>query len=103
MRGRDNRRRGRTDHQEHQLLTRSALFGVAVVALGVSCSGLTRYATHHPYFTVQEVVVDDDAGFTQEEILAWSGLTPGISLWEIDPRQIETRLLAHSWIQTAQV
>jgi cell division septal protein FtsQ len=90
-------------HRPQQLLIRIALSGVALLLLSRCWSGFVSYAVHHPYFALQEIIIDDNAGFTQEEILAWSGLAPGMSLWEIDPKQTEHRLLARAWIQTAQV
>lgn len=64
---------------------------------------LMHYAEHHPYFTVQEVLVEDTGGFPQEEVLKWSGVNVGMSMWAVDPEQVEARLLSHSWIQSAQV
>jgi hypothetical protein len=66
-------------------------------------SALTRYVMHHPYFTVQEIMVNSDGRFSAAEVQAWSGLVQGRSLWRIDPAQVEARLLAQPWIETAQV
>ena len=81
----------------------SFLLIAALGALDVSWSALVAYAAHHPYFTVREIVVNADGGFSEQEVQAWSGLTVGMSLWEIDPAQVEAQLLAHSWIQSAEV
>ncbi|MGH7966224.1 MAG: cell division protein FtsQ/DivIB [Candidatus Binatia bacterium] len=72
-------------------------------ALDVGWSLLARYATAHPYFSLGEIVVEADGRFSQEEIQTWASLAPGMNLWEIDPAQIETRLLAHPWVRTTEV
>lgn len=81
-----------------------ALFTVVFpVGLSVGWSVLARYAEHHPYFTVQEIIVDENVGFSQDDLQEWGGVKVGMSMWEVDPEQVENRLLAHSWIQSAQV
>lgn len=64
---------------------------------------LTQYVEQHPYFAVQEVVIDESAGFSQELVREWSGVSVGMSMWDIDPEQVESQLLSRSWIQSAQV
>lgn len=64
---------------------------------------VTRYAEHHPYFRVQEVLVEEPAGFSPEDIQAWGGVKVGMSMWEVEPEQVENRLLSHSWLQSAHV
>jgi cell division septal protein FtsQ len=73
------------------------------LSLSVGWSVLARYAEHHPYFTVQEIIVEENAGFSQDDLQEWGGVKVGMSMWEVDPEQVESRLLAHSWIQSAQV
>jgi cell division protein FtsQ len=57
----------------------------------------------HPYFTVQEIVVDETGGFSQADLLEWGGIKVGMSMWAVDPEQAKQRLLSHLWIQSAQV
>lgn len=64
---------------------------------------VAQYVEHHPYFTVQEVVIDESAGFAQELVQEWSGVSVGMSMWDVDPERVESQLLSRSWIQTAQV
>jgi cell division septal protein FtsQ len=52
---------------------------------------------------VQEIVVVENAGLSQDDVQEWGGVKVGMSMWEVDPEQVENRLLAHSWIQSAQV
>lgn len=73
------------------------------VGLSLGWSVLTRYAEHHPYFTVREIVVAENAGLSPEELREWGGVKVGMSMWEVDPKQVESRLLAQSWVQSAQV
>jgi hypothetical protein len=66
-------------------------------------SAFTQYAVRHPYFTLQEVVVQSDGQASETEVWAWSGLTLGMNLWAIDPADVEARLRQHSWIRSAHV
>jgi cell division protein FtsQ len=73
------------------------------IGLALSWSLFVRYVERHPYFTVQEFIVDESAGFSQDDVREWSGITVGMSMWEVDPVQVKRQLLSHSWIQSAQV
>lgn len=101
---RENRRKARRSR-----VHRGWYVGIFLLVIGLGSvvdagwSVLTQYASVHPYFTLGEIEVETGGRFSQEEIQTWSGLALGMNLWEIDPVQVETRLLAHPWIRTAQV
>ncbi len=102
-RWRENRRFTRPVQPRRARSTEVALFLLCPVVLWIGGSLLTRYTERHPYFTVQEVLVDETGGFSPDDIQEWGGVRVGMSMWEVDPEQIESRLLAHSWLQSAQV
>lgn len=79
------------------------LLAATLGVLDLSWSIIVPYAEHHPYFTVGDITTDIDGYFSEQEIREWSGVTLGMSLWEVDPTAVEARLLAHPWIQTAEV
>lgn len=62
-----------------------------------------QYVSSHSYFAVTDIAIEAEAPFSPEEILTYSGLTRGMSVWEIDPQQVEERLLAVSGVRAAQV
>jgi cell division septal protein FtsQ len=62
-----------------------------------------QYIYSHPYFVVTDIAIEAEAPFSPEEILVQSGLTRGMSVWAIDPQQVEERLLTVSGIRAAQV
>ena len=97
---RGNRRLTRSHPRRRLDLVLSVLFPVGCV---VGWMLLTQHAEHHPYFTVQEVLVEDTGEFSQEDVLAWSGVNVGMSMWEVDPQRVEKQLLSYSWIQAAHV
>lgn len=101
---RENRRKARRARAHRGWYVGAFLL---VVGLGgvvdAGWSVLTQYASVHPYFTIGEVVVEAGGRFSPEEIQTWASVAPGMNLWEIDPVQVETRLLAHPWVHTAQV
>ena len=82
-----------------------------VVVLGIGLyaptgwAAFSRYIQHHPYFAISDIDVELEAGalFSQEEIVAWSGLFRDINLWTVDPEQVSTRLLAYQGIRGVEV
>jgi cell division protein FtsQ len=66
-------------------------------------SAFTQYAMRHPYFRLQEMIVQSNGQASDTEVWAWSGLTLGMNLWAIDPAAVEERLRKHLWIRSAQV
>ncbi len=101
VRVRENRRTAR--HSKSSRYAGGFLLAATLGVVDLGWSVLAPYATHHPYFTVGDITVDADGRFSEQEVQEWGGLALGMSLWEIDPAQVEARLLAHPWIQTAEV
>nr|AIA14270.1 POTRA domain, FtsQ-type [uncultured bacterium] len=62
-----------------------------------------QYVSSHPYFAVTDIAIEAEAPFSPEDILTWSGLSRGMSVWAIDPGQVEARLLTVSGIRAVQV
>jgi cell division protein FtsQ len=98
---RENRRT--TRHSKRGKYAGGFLLAATLGVLDLGWSVLAPYAVHHPYFTVGDITIDTDGPFAEQEIQEWGGVRLGMSLWEIDPTQVEARLLAHPWIQTAEV
>lgn len=65
----------------------------------------SHYIQQHPYFSLATIDVELDAGslFSQEEIVTWGGIAPGMNLWTVDPEQIRTRLLTNQGIRDVDV
>jgi len=103
LRSRNNRRLTRPTRPRRRRQLDLALVVLFPFGCIFGWLSLTHYAEHHPYFTVQEVAIEDNGGFSQEDVLEWSGVNVGLSMWTVDPEQVEERLLSHSWIQSAQV
>jgi len=80
-----------------------ALFICLPVVCALSWSFFVGYVERHPYFTVREFIVDENVGFSQDDVQEWSGISVGMSMWDVDPAQVKSQLLSHSWIQSAQV
>ena len=79
------------------------LLGVVLWGAPSGWSVFRQYVYAHSYFAVTDIAIEAEAPFSPEEILTHSGLTRGMSVWEIDPQQVEERLLAVSGIRAAQV
>jgi hypothetical protein len=52
---------------------------------------------------VNDISIETEAPLSQEDLLLWSGLTIGMSVWSVDPEQVEARLLASPGVRTARV
>lgn len=66
---------------------------------------VSQYIHHHPYFAITTIDVELEAEtlFSKEEIIVWSGITPGMNLWSVDPEQVRTRLLTYQGIRDVEV
>ncbi|MBI2962708.1 MAG: FtsQ-type POTRA domain-containing protein [Deltaproteobacteria bacterium] len=81
-----------------------ALAGAAALAGATVAAGrLLGWAKAHPYFAVREIDVAAHGRLDGETLLAWSGLAPGMSVWDVRERDAEARLLAHPRIREASV
>jgi hypothetical protein len=49
----------------------------------------------HPYFAVREVVVGTGRRLAASEVRDVAGIGPGMSIWDVDPRAMEARLVQH--------
>ena len=74
---------------------------VATALAAAAAARVTRWTTAHPYFAVQEVVVEGTSD--PATVTAWSGIEKGASLWSIDPERTVIRLLAHPRIRAATI
>lgn len=95
--------------------TALAVAGAAVLAMALTVPRSVSWLIDHSYFSIEGVdVVPSRLGararlalgqprLTPEEIEAWVDLPPGISIFRVDPRQIERRLESHPWIRRATV
>src|SRR5260221_14566333 len=102
-RWRENRRFTPSSHSPRRRYADLVLLLFLPGGLWLGGSVLTRYAEHHPYFCVQEVLVEETAGFSPEDIQDWGGVKVGMRMWEVEPEQGESRLLSHLWVQSASV
>ncbi len=84
----------------------TAALAAVVLVVGVAVverAALGRWAVHHPYFAVSEIVVVPTHHVRQGALLQWMGLRPGMSIWSLEPRALERRLEEHPWIRRARV
>lgn len=57
----------------------------------------------HPYFALTEIVVSPTRHVRAGALLEAAGLTPGISLWRVDPAELVARLETNPWVHRASV
>ena len=73
--------------------TRLLVFILLLGGLWIVGGQLLRFVADQPYFALRHVVVHTDGRLLQADIRRWSGLHVGMSVFEVDRRQVETRLL----------
>lgn len=101
---RPNRRTARTSSLRRSWSTLVfLLLAGAILCVSAGWSAVTGYIRWHPYFALKDITVEVEVPLSQEEVIAWSGLGVGMSVWAIDPEQIATRLLASPGVRAARV
>ncbi len=96
------KQRPRWEHKGKILVICALVAGLAA-GLGIGWPWLHTYIIHHSYFALGEILVNTDQRLTPQEVIAWSGLVKGTSLWKISPPEVEKRLVTHPWIRVAHV
>jgi cell division protein FtsQ len=76
---------------------------LALGGLGWAAPRLATAVRGHPYFAVREVVVGPKRRLPASEVRAVAGIAAGMSIWDVDLRAMEERLVHHPWIRTARV
>jgi cell division protein FtsQ len=61
------------------------------------------YVLDHPYFAVQEIKVFGTKMADRADIIEEAGLRRGLSIWRIDPRELERKIERGPWIKKALV
>ncbi|HUE40178.1 MAG TPA: FtsQ-type POTRA domain-containing protein [Candidatus Binatia bacterium] len=83
-----------------------ARVSVVLLAMAASATAVTHasgWAKAHPYFALREIDVEGRGALDANTLLAWAGLSPGMSAWSVDEREAERRLLAHPRVREAMV
>ena len=76
----------------------------AVCAAGLGAARhVGGWAEAHPYFALREIDVHGGRTLDANTLLAWAGLTPGMSVWAVDARAAEQQLLSRPRIRAAAV
>ncbi len=53
----------------------------------------------HPYFSVKEITITGYEKVGGSEIVALTGLKPGVNIWKVDPTLVEAKLSRHPWVR----
>jgi cell division septal protein FtsQ len=85
------------------LVLRAVTVGLAVASAVWASPWIVTAVHDHPYFAVREVVVGTGRRLAASEVRQLAGIGPGTSIWDVDPRAMEERLVQHPWIRTARV
>jgi cell division protein FtsQ len=88
------------------LLAGGILTCAAACGLTLTLPTLSRFAVaardallDHDYFSVREIKVQGGDKIGGSGIVAMAGLSHGMNLWKIDPRDIENKIARHPWVK----
>jgi len=99
-----NRRRGaRLGIAVLHEAARGSLVLIAIAAATIGAERAFAWATAHPYFALREIEVEARGRIDPKTLIAWAGLTPGMSIWGVHAAEAERRLLAHPRICEASL
>ncbi len=76
---------------------------VVLATLVVGWPWVREAGRRHPYFAVREIVIRHRGRLADEALRAAAGVEPYSSIWDVDPRAVEARLLAVPWVRSASV
>jgi cell division protein FtsQ len=79
---------------------------LVLIAIGAATIGAERafaWAKAHPYFALREIEVEARGRIDPKTLIAWAGLTPGMSIWSVHAAEAERRLLAQPRICEASL
>jgi hypothetical protein len=98
--------RFRKPRRRLKLLTGSFLLFSAAGGLVVALPKLSHFAVaargallDHEYFSVREIKVQGGEKIGGSGIVAMAGLSHGMNLWKIEPRDIENKIGRHPWVK----
>jgi cell division septal protein FtsQ len=99
-----NRRRGsRLGMAVLRRAARGLLALVAACAATVGGERTLAWAKAHPYFALREIDVDARGRVDAKTLVAWAGLTPGMSIWSVHTDEAERCLLGQPRISAASL
>jgi len=100
---RNRRRSGRTVLAGLAMAARWITMLAGIAAAVASVVWVVDRIESHPYFTLREISVEARGALDAKTLLAWAGIAPGASVWNVHEAEAERRLLAHPRIREAQV
>jgi len=107
----DNRKKNQR-RWRHRLVALGTLVILAGVVLaffewreqiGSTIAAARRFVFDNAYFSVREIQVRGGNKVGGNEIIAMAGLRHGMNLWDIEPADIEKRIVKHPWVRRVLV
>lgn len=85
------------------LVVLGGFFGARELGWGPRAARVGSFLASHVHFSLREVQVNGARRLAGSEIVAMTGLKPGVGMWELSLGAIEERLRRHPWIKNAVV
>jgi cell division protein FtsQ len=77
--------------------------GSSLTAIALAAPLAAEWVRTHPYFRVDVITVAPTERIPAGDLLRFAGLRPGMSIWNVDPSELEARLESHRWVRRATV
>jgi cell division septal protein FtsQ len=103
--GRRNRRRRRRDEVRRRV-RRVARIGVRVAGVAVLIGCLPTFAAFarsHPYFRLDDVVIESRGHVSDAAVRAAAGLREGMSIWDVDTDVVRRAIEGLPWVRSVRV
>jgi cell division protein FtsQ len=91
-------------------MLKHVIFGLKAVGVGASVMFVSLvfvfsydFLTQCNYFKAKELVVAGNHRLTQNQVLKQANITNSVNIFSVNLSKVRKRLLAHSWIQDAEV
>ena len=86
------------------------VFGLKLMAVGTALVFVSLlfvfsydFLTQCDYFKAEELMVNGAHRLTQNQVLQQANITTGVNIFSVNLSKVRKRLLAHSWIEDAEV
>jgi cell division protein FtsQ len=101
----NRRRRGRDELRRRIRLVGLATLHVAtvVVVVGWGVPNAAAFARTHPYFALDEVVIQHRGHVSEAAVRDAAGLRDGMSIWDVDADAVRRALERLPWVRSARV
>ena len=99
-----------SDARKRNKMLKRFVFGLKLMVVGTALVFVSLlfvfsydFLTQCDYFKAEELMVNGAHRLTQNQVLQQANITTGVNIFSVNLSKVRKRLLAHSWIEDAEV